>query len=259
MRRNSESQGAGASPQQGTRLLDRLKVGAASALEIVLRTGRRSHYSQFGEDALLQSYFDSKIARGERGFYVDIGAFAPITFSNTFWFYQRAWRGINVDAAPGSMRAFRVARPRDVNLECAVSSMEGSVTFYQLGARSVLNTVSRDQAHRVAAAENLQVREVTVPSRRLSAILEQHVPPGQRIDFLSVDVEGHDLEVLRSNDWERFSPELVLVEVHGKEIEPVLASAAVADMRAWGYTVHAWVPPTVFFRRATGPELVAWP
>jgi len=77
-------------------------------------------YSQNGEDRALWRYFE-----GQRdGFYVDIGAHHPFRFSNTYIFYKSGWRGINVDAMPNSMRAFRRYRKHDINIECAVGNAD---------------------------------------------------------------------------------------------------------------------------------------
>ena len=73
-------------------------------------------YSQEGEDLLLRRIFEHQ----KIGFYVDVGAHHPFRFSNTYLLYKRGWRGINIDAMPGSMRLFRKFRPRDTNIECGV-------------------------------------------------------------------------------------------------------------------------------------------
>src|SRR5580658_8816405 len=77
----------------------------------------RHSFSQEGEDMILASFFEGK----KNGFYVDVGAHHPKRFSNTHHFYIRGWRGINVDATPGSMKLFRRTRPDDINIEAAVS------------------------------------------------------------------------------------------------------------------------------------------
>src|ERR1043166_5586415 len=86
---------------------------------------RRTYYGQFGEDAMLQNMLlgagtktaFERIASRRSGFYVDVGAFAPKQFSNTYSFYQRGWRGINIDATPGSSALFKKVRPRDISIE----------------------------------------------------------------------------------------------------------------------------------------------
>src|SRR5581483_8094739 len=84
-------------------------------------------YSQEGEDLLLARLFDGQ----KKGFYVDVGAHHPFRFSNTYLLYLNGWRGINIDAMPGSMAAFRKLRPRDINIECMVSQDPRPLRFFQ--------------------------------------------------------------------------------------------------------------------------------
>ena len=90
-----------------------------------LRRGRRT-WSQEGEDGILARIFEGQ----RQGFYVDVGAHHPFRFSNTYFFYRQGWRGLNIDAAPGSMRPFRSHRPRDINVECGIGLTAGRQDFF---------------------------------------------------------------------------------------------------------------------------------
>src|SRR5690348_3121185 len=87
---------------------------------------RRISYSQEGEDLIL----DRALRRKERGYYVDVGAFHPKKFSNTYFFYKKGWRGINIDATPSSMQAFKRVRPRDTNIETAISNKDEELILH---------------------------------------------------------------------------------------------------------------------------------
>jgi FkbM family methyltransferase len=150
------------------------------------------------------------------GFYVDIGAYHPVHFSNTYFFYMNGWRGINIEARPGSARLFDKVRPKDINLEMGVSRKHGELTYYFIGEDSTMNSFSREFLEHIGMLEQVR-REVPVPVFPLSEILAKHLPEGQAIDFMNVDVEGHDREVLESNDWDRFRPKFIVVE--DKEID----------------------------------------
>jgi FkbM family methyltransferase len=167
-------------------------------------------FSQFGEDVFLDQFFLHR----QTGFYVDVGAFHPYSYSNTYLFYRRGWRGINIEPNPKGYAEFLRYRPRDVNLNCAVSSDEKQVSFTCDGVFSGIN----DDTH-LYRDRNPNAQQITVQSRPLAKIFDQHVPPGTHIDYLSVDCEGHDLEVLRSNDWSRYRPRVLLVEDHEKRAE----------------------------------------
>lgn len=168
-------------------------------------------FSSAGEDMILRHLLGSDRMSG---FYVDIGAFHPTLFSNTYFFYLNGWNGINVEARPGSKQLFDKVRPRDVNLEVGVSRDRGPLTYYFIAENSTMNSFSKDFLRQIEMLD--QVRsEILVQTVPLAEILDRHVAPGQTIDFMNVDVEGHDLEVLESNDWERFRPRVVVVEDEG--------------------------------------------
>jgi FkbM family methyltransferase len=222
---------------------------------------KRNYYSQFGEDAVLQNIFremawnqavksKSDKMRTSRGFYVDIGAFAPIQHSNTYWFYKRGWRGINIDATPGSMRIFRWIRRRDINLETAISSQETEMTYYCWGIPHVMNTISKENADQITRRSGQIPKKVTVKSRTLEHVLDEYLPLGQTIDFLTLDVENHNLEVLKSNNWTKYKPRIVLVEADNDSstFEAVLSSEMTTFMKSRQYSIVGWVRPTVIFK-----------
>lgn len=211
------------------------------------RRGGRS-YSQEGEDRVLETLMFKLHGSKHRkvGFYVDIGAHHPHRYSNTYLFYQRGWRGINVDALPGSMRAFQRQRPRDINLERGVGEQSGEMDFYVFN-EPALNTFDASLAqHRCNDVWHVvEVRKVSV--QPLSLILEEHLPHGKRIDFMSVDVEGFDLNVLASNDWDRYRPLVVLAETLGKSIEEVLDDPLYGYMKSLDYVLYSKTVNTCFF------------
>jgi len=175
-------------------------------------SSRRVSYAESGEDLLLSSL----IGEDKRaGFYVDVGANHPNRFSNTRYFYRRGWRGINIDPLPGMKRLFDIYRPRDVNLQCAIAREQGMMTYYMFDD-SPLNGCSAElSAHRANVQGYLQTGHMQVPTVTLRQVLDEHLPAGTGIDFLTVDVEGMDLDVLLSNDWSRYRPRFVLVEIKG--------------------------------------------
>ena len=145
------------------------------------------------------------------GFYVDVGAYHPVLFSNTYFFYLHGWRGLNIEARPGSRQLFETARPRDINLEMGVSRNVGELTYYVVGEDSTMNSFSREFLEEIDMLKEVK-REVPVPVLPLADVFRKYLPANQPIDFLTVDAEGHDLEVLESNDWERFRPSFVVSE-----------------------------------------------
>lgn len=201
-------------------------------------------YSQFGEDAVLRGLMKERVAdRSYRGFWVDIGAHHPVRYSNTKMFSDLGWRGINVDAMEESIRLFTKVRSRDINIHAGVGETTGEMDYFVF-SDPACNSFSRGWMKGTEGAEVPKVRKVMVAT--LKALLDKHLPSGQHIDFLDVDVEGLDLVVLRSNDWTRYRPDFVLVEIHG----PNPWHSPVADyLMSVGYAFAAQCRCTAVFRR----------
>ena len=197
----------------------------------------RRFFGQFGEDAMLSNLFRKK----ERGFYVEVGAFEPLLFSNSYWFYARGWRGICIEPNPELFVRFRDRRPRDTVLNLAVSHAAGEADFLCSAAFSGIHDESYTGPEHSGKEHLIKVK--TLPLRE---ILRAHVPSGINIDFMSVDCEGHDLSVLDSNDWSLFRPAFVLVEDHSGNPE----SPIVKRMRNWGYAFLCHMGLTTFFEDA---------
>lgn len=203
-------------------------------------------YSQEGEDLLLRRIFGHK----EDGFYIDVGAMHPLKYSNTYHYYCLGWHGINIDARPGSMELFNAKRPRDINIECAISDKEEQLTYYQFND-SALNTFSQNLSSDRNGKLNFRItEEIKLNTCRLETVLDENLPKDIEIDFLSVDVEGLELNVLKSNNWERFRPKIVVVEVlDNLSITEVLKQDTCVFLEALGYILFAKTYFSLFFRR----------
>lgn len=236
---------------QGTRLYSTIRHAAKSWVD-----DRSMHgfCGQFAEDACLFSYFASKsyfrtksLDDIGQGFYVDVGAYHPLYISNTRIFYERGWRGINIDPSFAVIGSFNKHRPLDQNVNCAISNKEESTTFFNFGNPSVFSTIDAAMAEQYTKHLGRPPTIEVVEARRLSSLLDELLPKGVPISFLSVDAEGHDLEVLKSNDWERHRPELVVVEFHSHEFNEIGNSEIHAFMTNMHYKVRFWSPPSIIF------------
>jgi FkbM family methyltransferase len=194
-------------------------------------------FSQAGEDYVLHNIFYDKLSKGQPGFFVDVGAFHPYRWSNTYFFYRHGWRGINVDARPGFAAAFQRIRPRDIAVEAAISEREEELVYNYFGEHAGKNSFSQEYLKHVGKPE--LVREIRMRTRTLKSVLDERLPPGQSIDFMSVDVEGFDLQVLRSNDWSRYRPWAVAVELPVRTLEEAVDSPITRYMKDQGYEARA--------------------
>ena len=204
-------------------------------------------YSQEGEDLVIFRLL--ALDQFPRvGFYVDVGAHHPQKYSNTCFFYERGWRGINIDAAPGSMENFALSRRRDINLELAIAEQQEVYTFYEFSSPELsgFNKELSEARASMPGCSILQKRQVA--ALRLETILDQNVPEGVQIDFMSIDVEGLDLEVIRSNDWKKYRPLLVLVEDSNVgTISDISNSPVTKFMLEQGYQAISKTALTMFF------------
>lgn len=201
-------------------------------------------YGQDGEDLILNRLLDGQA----NGFYVDVGAHHPVRFSNTYLFYKRGWRGINIDAMPGSMKKFDKVRPRDINIERGVAGEVGRLTYHRFNEPALNTFDSAEAAHKNKPPYYL-IDTVEVAVERLDELLARHLPSGQQIDFLSVDVEGKDEEVLRSNDWIRYRPRFILVETLRTDMLSLDKCPVVEFLSGIGYTPVSKAYNTSFFAR----------
>ena len=202
-------------------------------------------FSQEGEDGILQRLFERK----PLGFYVDVGSHHPKRFSNTYRFYLRGWRGVNIDPLPGSKARFDTSRERDINLEVGISDSPGELVYYAF-QEPALNTFNPDVAR---SRDSVLISKTKITVLRLRDVLDQHLPVNQKIDFLSIDVEGLDLQVLRSNDWSRYRPSYVLAEALGmRDVYQVIESDLHEYMNSVGYSFFAKCVNTLLFIDSQG-------
>jgi len=204
-------------------------------------------YSQEGEDMILRRLFEKQA----RGFYVDVGAHHPHRFSNTHFFYKLGWRGVNIDATPGVKAAFDRARPRDVTVEAAISR-DGRELILRQYNEGAINTLAEGEETPTAQGGYALVRETRMKTRRLGDVLHDTVPPGQVIDFMSVDIEGMDLEALEGNDWKTYRPRYLLVECFNVPLESIGGAPVGAFLREQGYQVFGKCVHTVLFKDVSG-------
>jgi len=167
-------------------------------------------YSWEGEDVCIRKLMLAVFER-ERGFYVDVGAHHPTTMSNTALLYAEGWRGINIDATPNSMEAFRKQRPEDTNLEIGIADVPGRKTFLRFSDPS-LNGFLPEETARMHEARGFPILErVAINCLPLNDVLAKYA--NRPVDLLNVDVEGMDEAILRSLDLRRWRPTMIVTEI----------------------------------------------
>lgn len=205
-------------------------------------------YSQEGEDMVLNRIFNPYV--NLKGFYIDIGAHHPKRFSNTYHFYKLGWKGINIDAMPGSMSVFFKQRPLDINLEMPISNSGKELVYYKFN-EPALNGFSKELSELRENESNAYFieDEVVLKTYKLSDVLEKYVPKNTEIDFMTIDVEGLDFDVLHSNDWDKYRPKVILVEILENSLENFFTNEVYLYLKERDYQFYAKTVNTVLFRR----------
>jgi len=200
-------------------------------------------YSQEGEDIILRRLFGKQ----DTGFYVDVGAHHPKRFSNTYFFYKMGWRGINIDAMPGSMKSFKKIRPRDINLEKAIADKKQVLTYYIFN-EPALNGFSKELSEERDGKGNYFIKFTKdIETTTLNEILDNYLPKNQEIDFLSIDVEGLDFVVLKSINLEKYKPKIILIEILGSSLSEINNNEISKYLINYGYSIYAKTINTVIF------------
>ncbi len=199
----------------------------------------KKSYAQSGEDMILNTV----LYNVKNGFYIDVGASDPTVHSNTHYFYQKGWSGINIDALPGSMKKFQRMRPRDINLEIPISDKRGSLKYYMFSSSSY-NTFCEEIA---ALHKNILIGTKELETQKLSEVLDEHLNINMEIDFLSVDIEGMDYQALQSNDWNKYRPKVVVFEYKANNIKFIEESKFNMFLNEKGYTFYCCSPTNAFY------------
>lgn len=201
-------------------------------------------YSQEGEDMILRRLFEKQ----QTGFYVDVGAHHPKRFSNTYFFYKKGWRGINIDAMPNSMKPFEKIRPRDINIEKPVSDKKQILTYYAFN-EPALNGFSKELSNQRANQNNNYhiIFKKDIETSTLTEILDNNLLQNQEIDFLSIDVEGLDFMVLKSNSFEKYKPKVILIEILGSSLNDIENNKISKYLKDFDYSLYAKAVNTVIF------------
>ena len=163
-------------------------------------------YSKSGDDIQLMKLINSS----SPGAYVDIGSWHPIKYSNTYYFYLRNWKGICVDPNPNLIPLYKEFRPKDIFINAGISKSDVPLDFYMV-KESSMNTFSYDFLVKHQLDSQI-ISTLKVPMITLKEVLDKNLKDSDRLDFFDIDVEGLDLEVLKTNDWSKYRPKIIVIE-----------------------------------------------
>jgi FkbM family methyltransferase len=207
-------------------------------------------YSQNLEDYHLSLAFAGQAT----GRYIDIGAGHPIADNVSFWFYERGWRGIVVEPQSELAALYGRLRPRDIAVRGLVGRERGEADFHMVDRLHGLSTTREDVAQK-AQAFDVGYRTLRLPVTTLAQLCESHgLGP---IDFLKIDVEGAESDVLFGGDWKRFRPKVVVAEA----VSPMSSEPSWQDwepfLLAQGYRFVLFDTLNRFYVAQEHPDIMA--
>ena len=202
----------------------------------------RKQYSQWGEDLFIDNFFNNK----NNGIYLDIGCFHPYMYSNTCLLHKRGWSGVNVDINQTSIDLFNIIRPNDTNICAAVSKEKKDLKVYFDDPFSPVNTVDKK------FYENLEIsfknkKIFTIQSKTIQEIFDINKIKDE-IDFINIDAEGLDFEILQQIDFSKYKVNLLSIETHNVDGSKTENFESIKNLLAKnGYLIFKRVGPTTLF------------
>ena len=191
-----------------------------------------SHYAEFAEDVMVNRI----LKKIKKGFYVDIGAYHPYKGSLTYNLYSRKWNGMNLDISKSSIDLFNIARPSDININCAVSEFNGETFYYE-------NSPINQQNSLIPQDDNQ--KKIKIQSYKLSEILKMHNI--NSVDYINIDTEGNELEVLMGIDFSKINPTLFTIEDNSFDLNNEIKKKKIIFLKEKNYELINIIGVTMFF------------
>jgi FkbM family methyltransferase len=215
-------------------------------LRKVLLPGVQFHFGMTAEDIVLRFLVEKYLGRKALT-YVDVGCHEPTRISNSYLLYLEGARGLAVDLNPKFGDQFKRARPNDTFVCAAVSDGTHEAMVHEFSATEV-NTIDAVQSN-IWLTQFQPAGSRLTQTTSLSNLLERHIP-NVNIDILLLDVEGHELHVLRGAQLSQTRPSIIVCELHGLELPNALGHTTVQFLRREGYALVAYATVNGYFVRA---------
>ncbi len=167
----------------------------------------KKSYSMFGEDIFIDNFFKNK----SNGIYVDVGCYHPLEGNNTHLLFKKGWSGMNIDLNKTSIELFRIARKNDINLRAAVTNKLNKIKFFYRKKINMLNTINKNFANK-SFRKGFKIG--FVKSSTLNSLLDKSKLKNKQIDLLNLDIEGNEINALKSLNFKKYNPKLICVEIH---------------------------------------------
>jgi len=182
--------------------------------------------------------------------YIDVGCYHPFNGNNTNLLSDKGWTGINIDLDFHTIDLFNFVRTRDENIQAAISDIDGEKDMFFFHNRSAINSLSSHKTQKPKEIKKIQ-------TKTLNSIVENSRFKNKKINLLCIDVEGHEMEVIKGFDLKKYSPEVVVIEfldynltnieIHNLSIETVISSNIYKHMIENNYHFVNWLHSDLIF------------
>ena len=172
--------------------------------------------TQFGEDKFIINLFEKNF----KGKFLDVGCYHPTRHNNTYLMYKKGWSGINIDLNPLTIELFNFMRPRDININTGISDSNSEKKLYFIDELNTQNTLDENQLNFLKNHHNIKDHEIIekkIKTENLNTILDEH--KYYHIDFMNLDIEGHELNVLKTINFQKIVIRYLCIEMieHNKQ------------------------------------------
>lgn len=195
-------------------------------------------YSQNGEDLTIKSFFGKKF---RDGFYIDVGCNNPIQKSNTFKLYLKNWKGLAIDGNENLCNRFKKIRKRDIVINALISDKEQEVRFYIDEKQHEYSSIEPDFINQT----DKDIKILNRKTNTLESILSRYEI--DKIDLLCVDVEGHDFNVLKGLNLEKYQPTMILVESGNESIQSIYNTQIYKLLTSYNYALYSVDPQNNYY------------
>jgi len=207
----------------------------------------KKSYSGGAVDLIVNHFFRNK----KKGVYIDVGCYHPYNGNNTKLLYDKGWSGINIDLDFHTIDFFNYVRKRDENINIAISDKEGEQDLYFFHNRSAINSLSE-----IRKNDAKEIKKIK--TKTLNSIIENSKFNNEKINLLLIDVEGHEMEVLKSVNLKKYFPEMVVLEFlerdildnlefYNQNIDQIINSEIFQYMKKNNYHFINWLGYDLFF------------
>ncbi len=215
---------------------------------------KKISFSLTSIDLLISYIFKNQ----KKGYYIDVGCNHPVFSNNTYLLHKKGWSGINIDLDKKCVNLFNTFRKNDFNLEAAVSDNFEEVDLFFYHDKSAINTINK----KIVSLRKQKPNEIKkIKTKTLNSILEQSPFINKQIDFLSIDVEGNELNVIKGFNLKKYSPKIVVIEyldlslktieINNFNIQNIINSEIYKYMVSNDYSLVNWVHSDLVFAHDT--------